>query len=110
MHKGFDQELDHLISTGLRNETGFNPAAMNAVRGRLLANAAQQTMLPAVPVRRRRFFSLDMILGFMTGWIYALLYEETCYDRARILPDRAIGHESVWAHTFHRYMFMRPAF
>ncbi|MBE0691293.1 MAG: hypothetical protein IH587_14335 [Anaerolineae bacterium] len=110
MHKGFDQELDHLINAGLRNETGFSPSAMNTVRERLLANAARQAMLPAVQARTRRSISLGSIFGFVSGWIYTLIYEETCYDRARSLPERTGARQYVWMHSFDRYMFMRPAF
>ncbi|MCC6614750.1 MAG: hypothetical protein IT320_14820 [Anaerolineae bacterium] len=109
MHKGLDHELDRLISAGLRNETGINPAAMNALRARMLANAAQQTMLPVVAERRRPPLP-GRIYGLVSGWVYTLLYEETCYDRARILPERTIAREFIWMHSFDRYMFMRPAF
>ena len=110
MHEGMDREFDLLISADLRSEPGLSPAAMKAVRERLLAAAAQQAMLAPTPIRTRQSVSIGSILGLMSGWIYTLVYEETCYDRARSLPERTVTSQYVWMHSFDRYMFMRPAF
>ena len=109
MHEGYE-ELDRLISAGLRNEPGLTPKAMHNVRERLLASAANQTMLPVVPAPARQPGLPGMIFNLIGGWVYALVYEETCYDRARVLPERTIAHDRVFMHSFDRYMFMRPAF
>jgi hypothetical protein len=42
------------------------------------------------------------------GWWYSLLYEETCYDRARRLPSHA--HANSWnIRYFEEQILMRPA-
>ncbi|MCA9902668.1 MAG: hypothetical protein KC547_02330 [Anaerolineae bacterium] len=110
MHDGFDQEIDLLISAELRNGPGFSSSSMKATRERLLVAASKQTMLPSTPTKTHQFKPIDSMFGLVKSWIYTLVYEETCYDRARSLPERTAASQYVWMHSFDRYMFMRPAF
>lgn len=110
MHDGFDQEIDLLISAEVRNEPGFSSTSMKATRERLLVAASKQTMLPPAPKQTRQISLFSSMFGLVKSWMHTLVYEETCYDRARSLPERTTACQYVWMHSFDRYMFMRPAF
>lgn len=110
-----DRDMDGLISSSLRGEPQLSASKMRASRQRLLAVAATQAQLPPramVPAAAQsRWLSLGVTLwATIVNWCYELAYEETCYDRARTLPDRMLAHRFGWSYSIDRYLFLRPAF
>jgi predicted nucleotidyltransferase len=102
-----DSDIDALLSASLRKTEDMTPKQQREVRERLLAAAHMPRphgARPSIVRWMRAAFWLPL-----ARWWYALLFEETRYDRARRLPERALANR--WRARFMEgYLVIRPAY
>jgi hypothetical protein len=111
MQEYAEQELDELIDQALRSEPKISSVEMQARKARLLSMAAAQHQdEPMTSMHTPRWRAAIIQAQSAVGqWCYALLYEETCYDRARSIPVRRCSKTFAWGFPTDRYFFLCPA-
>ncbi|MDX2136452.1 MAG: hypothetical protein SF123_00030 [Chloroflexota bacterium] len=104
-----DSDMDALLSASLRKTGDMTAQQQRDGLERLMATASAHTARPR-PTRPPvgRWLRTAFWLPFAQWW-YVLLFEETRYDRARRLPERALANR--WRARFmEEYLVIRPAY
>jgi hypothetical protein len=112
MQDSQDNYLDEVVSTSLRAAQTPSPGRKRLVREELLRRAAAQravmlTTLP--PPAQSPTHPLMYVVHRTFEWVFDLCFGETCYDRARRVPERSAAN--AWRPThLEAYFVVRPAF